>query len=38
MDDGASLNGTVHTSGDMAKPAKTTLALADNENLAKLAG
>jgi cytoskeletal protein CcmA (bactofilin family) len=38
MDDGAALNGTVNMTGEMAKPAKTKLALADNENLAKLAG
>jgi cytoskeletal protein CcmA (bactofilin family) len=38
MDDGAALNGTVNMTGEVAKPAKTKLALAENENLAKLAG
>ena len=38
MDDGAALNGTVNMTGEMAKPAKAKLALAENEKLAKLAG
>jgi cytoskeletal protein CcmA (bactofilin family) len=38
MDDGAALNGTVNMTGEMAKPAKAKLALAENEKLTKLAG
>lgn len=38
MDDGATFNGSVNMTGEVAKPAKAKLALAETEKLAKLAG